>query len=157
MSLMVVLEALQDTALAHAISKSNHLVGASLGVLHIIGIVLLLASPLLASLRLLQWALVDASIQDVARVARRLFRIGITLALASGVLLFISSARLYGTNWVFWWKMGLLVVAAIVHWLLLSRVLRQEDPPKRVARLAAILPLLLWFSVGFAGRMIAFA
>lgn len=157
MSLLAFLDALQGSALAHAISKSNHLVGALLGVLHIFGIVLLLVSPLLASLRLLGIALVDASIPEVARVTRRLFVTGLVLTLTSGTLLFISSARLYGTNWVFWWKMGLLLLAALAHGLLLSPVLRAQQPSRLRVHAAAVLPLLLWFGVGFAGRMIAFA
>ncbi len=76
MSLATALEALQDSSVAHAISKSNHLVGAGLQAAHIFGIVLLLAPLLLVSLRLLGWVLADTPLPVVAREARRFIRIG---------------------------------------------------------------------------------
>lgn len=156
MSLTAVLEALQDSALAHAVSKSNHLVGAGLQVIHIFGIVLLLGALLLANLRLLGWVLPDTPLQVVTRETRRFFRIGIALAAVSGTLIFIATAELYGVKWMFWLKMALLVAAVAAHVLLLSRVLRQENPSRAAARQAAVLSLVLWFGVGFAGRMIGF-
>ena len=156
MSLEVVLHALQDSALAHAVSKSNHLVGAGLQVFHIFGIVLLLGALLLANLRLLGWVLPDTPLQVVTRETRRYFRIGMVLTVASGTLIFIATARLYGVKWMFWLKMALLVAAIAAHALLLARVLRQENPTRAAARQAAIVSLLLWFGVGFAGRLIGF-
>lgn len=156
MTLAAVLGALQDSALAHAISKSDHLVGAGLQVVHIFGIVLLLAALLLANLRLLGWVLPDTPLQVVAREARRFFVIGIALAAVSGTLIFIATAKLYGAKWVFWLKMALLAAALVTHVLLLSRVLRQENPSRAAARQAAVLSLALWFGVGFAGRLIGF-
>lgn len=156
MSLAAVLGALQNSALAHAVSKSNHLVGAGLQVFHIFGIVLLLGALLLANLRLLGWVLPDTPLQVVTREVRRFFRIGVALAAVSGTLIFIATAELYGVKWVFWLKMALLVAAVAAHVLLLSRVLRQEHPSPAAARSAAILSLVLWCGVGFAGRMIGF-
>ena len=150
------LGALQNSALAHAVSKSDHLVGAGLQVVHIFGIVLLLGALLLANLRLLGWVLPDTPLQVVAREVRRFFRIGVALAAVSGTLIFIATAELYGVKWVFWLKMALLVAAVVAHVLLLSRVLRQEHPSPFAARSAAVLSLVLWFGVGFAGRMIGF-
>lgn len=156
MSVATVLEALQDSAVAHAISKSNHLVGAGLQAVHIFGIVLLLAPLVLVSLRLLGWVLADTPLPVVVREAQRVIRIGITLAVLSGTLIFIATAKLYGVKWVFWLKLALLAAALATHLLLLSRVARQENPSPAAARLTAILSLTLWFGVGFAGRMIGF-
>ncbi len=125
MSLAAVLGALQNSAMAHAVSKSNHLVGAGLQVVHIFVIVLLLGALLLANLRLLGWVLPDTPLQVVASEVRRFFRIGVSLAAVSGTLIFIATAELYGVKWVFWLKMALLVAAVVVHVLLLSRVLRR--------------------------------
>jgi hypothetical protein len=156
MSLATVLEALQNSAVAHAISKSNHLVGAGLQAVHIFGIVLLLAPLLLVSLRLLGWVLADTPLPVVAREARRFIRIGMVLAVASGTLIFIATAQMYGVKWIFWLKLALLAAAVGTHLLLLSRVTRQQQPSPAAARLTAILSLTLWFGVGFAGRMIGF-
>ncbi|HXC58050.1 MAG TPA: DUF6644 family protein [Steroidobacteraceae bacterium] len=156
MSFAAALDVLQNSAVAHVISKSNHLVGAILQVAHIFGIVLLLASLVLATLRLLGWTLVETPVPVVAREVRRFFRIGVTLAAASGTLMFIATAKLYGVKPVFGLKMALFAAAVAVHVLLLSRVLRQENPSQGAARAAAILSLGLWIGVGFAGRMIGF-
>lgn len=156
MKLETVLAALQNSALAHAVSKSDHLVGAGLQVFHIFGIVLLLGALLLTNLRLLGWALPDTPLEVVARETRRYFRIGVVLATLSGTLIFIATAQLYGVKYMFWLKMALLVAAVLAHVLLLSRVLRQANPSKFAARRAAVLTLILWFGVGFAGRMIGF-
>jgi hypothetical protein len=155
-NLSTVLDALQNSALAHAVSKSDHLVGATLQVVHIFGIVLLLSSLTLVSLRLLGALMVQTPLPVVAREARRFFRIGVTLAVASGTLIFIATAKLYGVKWIFGLKMALFAGAVAAHLLLLSRVLRQENPAPMAARTAAILSLVLWFGVGFAGRMIGF-
>jgi len=157
MRLAAVLDTLQNSAVAHAISKSDHLVGATLQVVHIFGIVLLLSSLVLVSLRLLGWLLPEAPLSVVAREGRRFFRIGVTLAVVSGTLIFIATAKLYGTKWIFGLKMVLFAAAVAIHVLLLSRVLRQEQPSPAAARTAAALSLVLWFGVGFAGRMIGFA
>jgi hypothetical protein len=151
------LEALQNSALAHAISKSDHLVGATLQVVHIFGIVLLLSSLVFVSLRLLGWLLPETPLAVVAREARKFFRIGVTLAVVSGTLIFVATAKLYGSKWIFGLKMALFAAAVATHVLLLSRVLRQENPSPVAARTAAALSLVLWFGVGFAGRMIGFA
>lgn len=156
MSLETVLHALQDSALAHAVSKSDHLVGAGLQVFHIFGIVLLLGALLLANLRLLGWVLPDTPLQAVTRETRRFFGIGMVLTVVSGTLIFIATAQLYGVKWMFWLKMALLVAAIAGHALLLARVLRQENPTRAAARQAAVVSLVLWTGVGFAGRLIGF-
>lgn len=156
MSLATVLDALQNSAVAHAVSKSDHLVGALLQVGHIFGIILLLGALLLSNLRLLGWVLPDTPLPTVTRETRRYFRIGLALTVVSGTLTFISTAKLYGANWMFWLKMALLVVAVTAHVLLLSRVLRQENPSRAAGRHAAALTLVLWLGVGFAGRLIGF-
>src|SRR4051794_16789750 len=115
MSTQDVLSAIQNSAVAHAVSKSNHMVGAMLQIVHVLGIILLLASLVLLSLRLLNLAFARQSVPDVGRDAIRLMRIGIILALASGVLMFVSAPRLYFNNPAFQLKMLLFVLAIIVQ------------------------------------------
>ncbi len=156
MSLQSLFGGLQDTALAHLVSKSNHLVGAGLQVVHIFGFVLLLAALVLVCLRLLGWVLSEQPLPRVVGAARRLFRVGMVLAIVSGTLIFIATARLYLSNWAFGLKLALFAAALVAQITLLRPILKHEQPPKARARLAVLVSVVLWFGIGFAGRLIAF-
>ncbi len=68
MTTIEVLQAIQDSPVAHAVSKSNHLVGAGLQIVHVLGFILLLSALVMLSLRLVGLALKQ---QPLASVARR--------------------------------------------------------------------------------------
>lgn len=156
MSTLDVLAAIQNSGLSYALRKSNHMVGAGLQVVHVIGVILLLASLVTVSLRLLRLAFKDQHIPDVAKDASRLMWIGLTLAVISGVLMFISSPRLYYFNKAFELKMVLFVFAVIVQIVLLRAATGEIAPRPAFARTSAVLALVCWFGVGFAGRVIGF-
>ena len=156
MSYADVLARLQNSGLGHAIGKSNHLIGASLQILHIFGFVLLLSSLTVISLRLLGLAFAKQPVAQVARDGTRLIWIGLALAVATGTLMFISGARHYGYNWAFEMKMGLLLLAVLTQVLLFKRITAPDFRHPTLARASAVLSLTLWFGVGLAGRMIGF-
>ena len=147
---------LQNSPIAHAVSKSNHLVGAALQVVHVLGFILLLAALVLISLRVLGWALKNHSIPDVARDSTRLIWIGLALAVVSGTLMFVATPTLYFYKWAFELKMALLVVAVILQTTVFRKVSRSEAPNPVFAKTSVILSLLAWFGIGFAGRIIGF-
>jgi hypothetical protein len=151
-----VLTALQNSAVAHAVSKSNHMVGASLQIMHVLGFILLLASIVLISLRLLGLAFAQQPISKVGRDATRLIWIGLVLTVVSGTLMFVSSPRMYYYNPAFELKMLLLVAAVLVQVLLLRRVSASDLPTPALARMTVALSLASWFGVGLAGRIIGF-
>src|SRR3954471_1072243 len=156
MSTAEVLTAIQNSALAHAISKSNHMVAASLQIVHVIGFILLLSSIVMISLRLLGLAFARQPISKVGRDATRLIWTGLALTVASGTLMFVSSPRLYYYNPAFELKMLLLVAAVLIQVLLLRRVSASESPTPALARTTVALSLASWFGVGLAGRIIGF-
>lgn len=157
MSTNQILIAIQNSALAHAVSKSNHLVGAGLQIVHVMGLILLLASVVLISLRLLGLAFAGQPVSKVGHDANRLTWIGTALTVSSGALMFISSPRLYYYNPAFELKMVLLVFAILVQVFLLRHVAMSDSPPpKTLGRVAVALSLASWFGVGLAGRIIGF-
>jgi uncharacterized membrane protein YcfT len=156
MSTADILTAIQDSPVAHAISKSNHLVGAALQVVHVLGFIALLAALVLVSLRLLNFILRNQKISDVTRDADRLLYIGLAMTISSGVLMFVSSPKLYFYKWVFGLKMVLFLTAVLVHFALLRRVAASEEPNPIVVRSVVTVSLVVWFGIGFAGRMIGF-
>ena len=156
MSTAEVLTAIQNSAVAHAVSKSNHMVGAGLQIVHVLGVILLLASIVLISLRLLGLAFAQQPISKVGRDATRLIWLGLVLTVASGTLMFVSSPRMYYYNPAFELKMLLLIAAVLVQALLLRRVSANDSPTPTLARTTVALSLASWFGVGLAGRIIGF-
>lgn len=156
MSVPDVLTAIQNNTLARAITKSNHLVIAGLQILHVVGFVLLLAALTLMSLRLLGLALQQYSVHQVTRQPARLFALGLALVVISGVLMFVTGPRHYFYNPAFELKMLLLFAALLLHLFVFRIVAGSESARPLVARIYAVLSLLLWFCIGIAGRAIGF-
>lgn len=151
-----VLSWLQDSALAHAISKTDHLVGAGLQIIHVMGLVALLASLVLISLHLLGLAFKQQPTTDIAKEATKLVWLGLALTALSGTLMFIATPKLYFYNPAFQLKMGLFLVAVIVQLALFRKAAKQTTPSPAFARASVSISLAAWFSVAMAGRMIGF-
>lgn len=85
------------------------------------------------------------------------------VAFVTGLLLALSAATHYGTNFAFLLKMGLLLLAganmAAFHLLTSKRAHEWDEgrPPAWEARLAGGLSLVFWFGVIFCGRWIGFS
>lgn len=148
---------LQQTAVAQAVAKSNHLVGAGLQIVHITGLLLLLASLVLIGLRVFNLGLRGQDLRVLVREVTRLFWSGVALAIGSGALIFLSSAARYADNAAFDLKVVLLAAAltvqAFAQWRLQASASAGASP---VLRGAVTLSLVLWFSVAGAGRAIGF-
>jgi len=156
MSVQETLLAIERSGLALSISKSSHLVVAGLQVIHVVGIILLLAALVLLSLRLLGLVFQQQNVTAVGKDAQRLMTLGLVLALVSGVLMFIASPRHYFYNSAFQLKMILFVLAIVVQLFLLRRAARNDFVSPVLARVSASLALILWFGVGLSGRVIGF-
>jgi hypothetical protein len=148
---------LQGTPVAHLISKSNHLVGATLQIIHILGFVLMLASLLLVSLRVLGAILTERPVADVARDGTRLLWIGFVQAFASGLLMFTASPLLYFPNPAFKWKMVLLLVAVTLQLTLYRHIIQATRPqPALFVRFGVAVSVAAWLGIALAGRLIGF-
>lgn len=138
---------LQNTPVAHSISKSHHLVGAFLQIVHIAGFIALLAAVVMLTLRRFDWVLTNVPRARIEREFGRILWWGLALALASGVLMFVASPILYFYNRAFELKLAMLLVAVAVQIALL------KAPRPAVVTAASV---VLWFAVGVAGRAIGF-
>lgn len=152
------LSSLSELALINLIRQSA-LAYPALSALHILGIALLLGNILLLDLRLLG-VLRQSALSDLFKLFSRFAGIGLLLAIGSGVLLFSVQPLQYLSNQAFLLKMLLLALALlnllIVH---LSRAWQQAcsgGPVSNSLKLAAASSLLLWLTILFAGRWIAF-
>ena len=122
---------------------------------HLLALAMLGGALLVVDLRLLGLGL---SAQPVAELARKVhpWLVGSLAAMiATGIPMFLSEALKCYYSPPFWYKMGLLAVAAIFAFTVRRRVLADGSRSAR-SRLTAVVSLTLWFGVGFSGRWIAF-
>ncbi len=129
---------------------------------HILAIAAVMASVLMIDLRLLG---VLGREQPVARVSERFRPViwwTLPILLATGILMIIGEPVRSLENPIFQLKMALLVAAIIAT--LSYQVPLGRDPAfwdmtssrRGVARIIAVLSLLLWMGIVFAGRWIAY-
>ena len=125
---------------------------------HLFGITLLLASMVILNVRMLGIGLKEIRLQVLAKQVWSWGTAGLLLAMISGLLVFIPDPARYAANTSFVTKMCILVVAVLYQYTLYRRVVRAEaasaEPHRHVV--IPLLSLMLWFSVGWAGRAIAF-
>ena len=130
----------------------------ALETIHLFGLVFLLGTILILSLRLLGLLMPHQPTPELARALGRYTALGLAIMLPSGVLMFIATAvRCYG-NTSFWLKMCFLATALVFHFTYFKKALRSPDSTNshQRGRLAACGALFLWFGVGAAGRSIGF-
>jgi Family of unknown function (DUF6644) len=125
---------------------------------HLFALTLLFGAIIFLTLRLCGLTMKH---QPVSKVAQDLapWVLGSLLAmLFTGLLLFVSEAlRCYGSL-PFWFKMGFLLSAITFHYTVVRRVTRpgKADLTPFRAKLAGVINLILWISIGLGGRAIAF-
>jgi hypothetical protein len=146
------LAALETSALAEAIRRSVWAFPL-LEAIHIAGIGTLIGSVLLLELRVFGLGR-EIGVVPLARLALRTALAGFACAVASGSLLFVSAATEVAANTAFRVKLVLILIAGFNALVFHARGgLRGHDT---LARLQAVVSLLLWLSVVVAGRLIAY-
>ena len=127
-------------------------------IFHLLGITLLLGTRVLLSVRLLGFAFKHQPVSELSREVRPYAATGLVLALFSGFLIFTGGAEGYFPGEWFRSKMILLAIALVFHFTLFRAVIRAEENRFNpiLNKITAVLTLVLWFSVGIAGRWIAF-
>jgi hypothetical protein len=125
-------------------------------ILHLFGLVLLLGGVFVMSLRLLGLIMTDRPVSRVADDLSPWTLVGLATMLATGLSLWASEAlRMYDSP-PFWFKMSFLLAALVFHFTVYRAVSRRDEVQPVVRGLAGGVGLLLWFGVGFCGRIIGF-
>src|SRR5207248_8876232 len=124
-------------------------------VVHLFGITLLLGTLTITDLRILGIGMRRQPINAVARELDGWTMWAGIVAIASGILLFLSEAlKCYG-NAAFPYKMWFLLGGVILY-LAFRRKLTSAGASPVQLKVVAVLSLLLWYGVAIAGRAIAF-
>lgn len=147
---VIVLSAVMRTTLSTAIRQSTWAVMA-LEALHLVGLTLLGGPAVIVALGAVRPAgLRGLSVSTLTAALLPVLWIGLSLMAVSGTLIAISMPFKYYANSAFRWKMLLLLLAVTATLALL-----RADWSMRQRGLA-LTALLLWFAVGFSGRLIGF-
>jgi hypothetical protein len=126
---------------------------------HLLALAVFGGAILLVDLRFLGVAF---KLQPVSQVARELLPLtagGLLAMSITGFLLFMGGTMRYYHNPAFRLKMLLFVIALIFHFTLQVRVARQSNALEQSSRwlkVGSVASLLLWFTIGLAGRAIGY-
>ena len=146
-----------ETWLHDFIADSKWIFPAIEGV-HIVALALLFGAVIVLNLRLLGIMQRQRSAADLGRELAPWIFCSLVIILITGVMLFFSEATRSFHSGPFRLKIVLLVSAIVFHYGISKRIVNREDtrPQPLVAKPAAVFAILLWVSVGFAGRAIGF-
>ena len=126
--------------------------------IHLVSLTVLLTTMLVLNLRLAGMSMMDWSLPAVERQLRPWALSAIAVIAVSGVLMFLGNPNKYLSNVAFLFKMTALGLALVCQFGILRPFFTSEPGLRRrpVNIMVAALSLTLWFSVGWAGRAIAF-
>lgn len=161
MPLESVLNSIEALPVSMAIAESDWMFP-TLETVHVAAIAIVLGSIAFLDLRLLGVASRRHSARSMASEVLPWTWGAFSVALLTGLLMFISSAVMYFNNLVFWGKMLLLLLAglnmAIFHLTTFRSIgtWQHSLPPPPGARAAALVSLSTWIAIAACGRWIGF-
>jgi len=125
---------------------------------HLTGLTVFLAAMVILDLRLAGFGNRELSLYGLARQLKPWRTGAVTLIILSGLLIFLATPEKYLGSHPFQIKMALLCCAILFHFAVLRRFIASAPVswPRPINVFVAFLSLTLWFSVGWAGRAIAF-
>jgi cytochrome bd-type quinol oxidase subunit 2 len=124
--------------------------------IHIICLALVFACALVLSLRVAGRGLASEPLAQVAGRFSRAIWILLVLLLVTGLLLITAEPGRTITNPVFYAKMTMLALVILITLWLATVARRQFERPSGIHVLAAVVGMLLWIGISFAGRFIAY-
>jgi len=125
--------------------------------LHLFGLTLVLGTTVIFNLRLLGFGMRKITMPVLDKQLWRVAIGGLLLSIVTGALVFIPDPARYAANTAFKTKLVLLSLAILFQFTIFRRAVRSDVPPLGPRNIIiAATSLTLWFSVGWAGRAIAF-
>ena len=125
---------------------------------HLFALTLLFGAIIFLTMRLCGLTMKHQPVSNVAQDLAPWILGSLLTMLFTGSLLFVSEALRCYASLPFWFKMGFLFSAIIFHYTVVRRVTRQGKAGVTPfqTKLAGVINLILWFSIGLGGRAIAF-
>ena len=144
------LEALQDSRLAHFIGESQ-MITAALSSLHLVGFTLVMGSALMFNLRMLGATLREVTAASIIRSASRVLVTGLVISITTGTLLFVPRAAGASANSIFRLKLTLLAGALLLHFVIQRRVASTSADGSMAQRLSGAAGVGVWTALALAG------
>jgi len=132
---------------------------AAIEAVHLLALAVIGGAVLIVDLRLLGWTLRRQPVKQIARDAEPFLLGSLFMMLLSGYLLMASlAASKYYVNLAFQLKMVFLLLAIVFTFTVRRWLIYRDDADinPNVARIIAIVSVLLWSGVGIMGRGIGF-
>jgi len=132
---------------------------AAIEMLHLLALAIFGGSIILVDLRFLNLGFKTQTAPAVARELLPLTIGGVIAMAISGVLMYAGGPMRYFHNPAFQLKMVLFVIALAIHFplqMVAARSLEVAPARQRLFQAAAVTSLLLWFAIGFSGRVIGY-
>jgi hypothetical protein len=125
---------------------------------HLVGLTFLLGSVFVQNLRLSSVGMLEWSLPVLERQLRPWTFGAVTMVLGSGILMFVGTPAKYLASNPFRFKMAALCLAIVCQFGLFRSFFTSDAGSHRrsINVVVAAVSLTLWFSVGWAGRAIAF-
>jgi hypothetical protein len=149
---------LERTRLSAAVNESLWAF-AVIEAVHLLALAVIGGAVLVVDLRLLGLAFQKQRVADVARVAQAWFLWSLATILGTGFVLFMSlAASKYYVHDYFWIKMYFLAAALVFSFTVRQRVIMGDEARANsaLAKVVAVVSILLWSGVGFAGKAIGY-
>jgi hypothetical protein len=127
--------------------------------IHLLALAAIGGAVLVVDMRMLGLGLKQQPISEVARNAYPWLVGSLIVMIATGIPLFLSEPTKCYYSYPFWVKMTALALA-IVYTFTIRRAVTRSDESRFgpvVYKLTALASLMLWFTVGAAGRWIGFS
>jgi len=141
---------LQSSGLATTIGGSQLLTGV-LSSIHLLGLTLLVGGMLVSSLRMMGLVLTSRPAAEVTSAPRRAVFAGLTISVATGLLLLVPRVTNAVQNGFFQLKMMLVVVSTIFSVTVYRQLASGRQGSPFQLKVEGAFGLLLWFSVVLAG------
>ncbi len=149
---------LERTSLSVSINESLWLF-AVIEAVHLVALAVIGGAVLVVDLRLLGLAFQKQPVGELARVMQPWFVWSLAAMLVTGFVLFISlAASKYYVHDYFWVKMYFLAAAIVFSFVVRHPVIMRHEARANSAlgKLVALVSVLLWSGVGFAGKAIGY-
>jgi len=137
-----------------SMAMHNPRVYSTVDTLHQLGMVIFVGTIVIVSLRLLGLLMARRPVSEVTRQVRWGMMAGLGSLLVTGPLVFVAESERWYTNGPFQLKMAVLLTALLFHFTVFRSVTRRDDSGRWVHACTGAAALVLWFGVGWMGRLI---
>jgi hypothetical protein len=124
--------------------------------IHILALALLIGVVVVIDLRLMGLLMRGWTVAALTRELSPYLNGSLATILVSGVLLYLSEALKTFDNPAFWIKIYALLGAIVFHYAVVRRVAKADQVSPRIGWTVGVVSLVLWLTIGWAGRAIAF-